>query len=203
MFDSLFHFLLVLVSFSYLGPGDLEGYLFSVSFIHRSFIPPLTIPFLSLPLSEQISHIDPNSPDKFYLLDTARMFPPEAKMKTTLLIPQNNIKPVQEINLSIDSEPGNILYSIYISTTRVNVVLWYHYLVVFEKELKELIGEDITTDITPVGRIYYQTGGKKNVRANLAITQSGKKKQIITGNVVLVRRYLFFISVIFSIVILL
>jgi hypothetical protein len=55
---------------------------------------------------------------------------------------------------------------------------------VFEKELKMLIGSDLVSEITPVGRIYYETQGKKNTRACMVI-----KSSVIYGNAVLVRRY--------------
>jgi hypothetical protein len=48
-------------------------------------------------------HRDPDG-KKFYVIDTARLFPPEAKMKTTLFIPQDLRQPITEINLSVDDK---------------------------------------------------------------------------------------------------
>lgn len=88
----------------------------------------------------------------------ARLFPPEAKMKTTLFIPFDNQKPIEEINLSVDDKQA------------------------FDNELRVHLGT-YNSEITPVGRIYFSSKvNKRNSRAEIIV----KKK--INGNAILLRR---------------
>ncbi|KAL6050026.1 Clu domain-containing protein [Balamuthia mandrillaris] len=111
--------------------------------------------------------------NKLYVLDTARVFPPEAPTRGILIIPEDDEQPLREERID---EPA------YRSTATK------------EKAIAELIGalpEDINVRKTAIGTFYYNSKGNRNKRANVLVStkrKDGKEVPEMKGNV-LVEKY--------------
>ena len=114
-------------------------------------------------------------------------------MKTSIIIPVDNSKPVEEVNLNVDNdydtlktEVGLLLnsYSNSISSNSNSTFIVNKSDSLLTSTIVHQCADlDIVDEVTPVGRIYYQKGNKKNYRANLLF-----KDKFITGNMILIRR---------------